>query len=64
MTLGPQKHEKVAIFRRKMSGFLMFLGFRERETRRNPYSMVSKGLLTPTSYDKKSKKHTCVIEKL
>ena len=49
MTLGPKKHEKVAIFRRKMSAFRMFLGFRERETRRNPYSMVSKGLLTPTS---------------
>ena len=36
MTLGPVKHEKVAIFRRKMCGFRMFLGFRERETRRNP----------------------------
>ena len=31
-----EKHEKVAIFRRKMCGFRMFLGFRERETRRNP----------------------------
>ena len=30
------KDEKVAIFLRKMSGFRMFLGFRERETRRNP----------------------------
>ena len=49
MTLGPAKHEKVAIFRRKMSGFRMFLGFRERETRRNP--LVSRGqrLLAPTS---------------
>ena len=36
MTLGPAKHENEAIFRRKMSGIRMFLGFRERETRRNP----------------------------
>ena len=36
MTLGPAKHEKVAIFHRKMSGFRMFLGFREHEMRRNP----------------------------
>ena len=36
MTLGPAKYENVAIFRRKMSGIRMFLGFRERETRRNP----------------------------
>ena len=28
--------KKVAIFRGKMSGFRMFSGFRERETRRNP----------------------------
>ena len=26
MTLGPKKHEKVAIFRRKMSEFRMFQG--------------------------------------
>ena len=36
MSMGPAKHEKAAIFRRKMSGFRMFSGFRERETRRNP----------------------------
>ncbi|HCT92169.1 MAG TPA: hypothetical protein DF613_12455, partial [Lachnospiraceae bacterium] len=36
MTLGPAKHEKVAIFRRKMSGFRMFSGFREHKVRRNP----------------------------
>ena len=31
MTLEPIKHEKVAIFQRKMSEFRMFLGFRERK---------------------------------
>ena len=31
MTLGPAKHEKVAIFPGKMSGFRMFSGFRERK---------------------------------
>ena len=31
MTLRPVKHEKVAIFRRKMSEFRMFLGFREQQ---------------------------------
>ena len=36
MTLGPAKHENVAIFRRKMSGIRMFLGLRESEARRNP----------------------------
>ena len=36
MTLGPAKYEKEAIFRRKMSEIRIFLGFRERETRRNP----------------------------
>ena len=36
MTLGPVKHENVAIFHRKMCGIRMFLGFRERVTRRNP----------------------------
>ena len=35
-TLGPIKHENEAIFQRKMSGIRMFLGFQERETRRNP----------------------------
>ena len=33
-----QKHEEVAIFRRKMSEFRMFLGFREHKVRRNPVS--------------------------
>ena len=36
MTLGPAKHENEAVFRRKMSAIRMFLGFRKRETRRNP----------------------------
>ena len=36
MSMGPAKHEQAAIFRRKMSVLQMFLGFRERETRRNP----------------------------
>ena len=30
MSMGPAKHEKVAIFQRKMSGFRMFFGFWER----------------------------------
>ena len=37
MSMGPAKHEKVAIFHRKMSGFRMFLGLREHEVRSNPY---------------------------
>ena len=36
MTLGPAKHENVAIFHRKMSEIRMFLGFRECTARRNP----------------------------
>ena len=32
---GANSNGKVAIFRRKMSGFRMFLAFREREARRN-----------------------------
>ena len=49
MTLGPAKHEKAAIFRRKMSGFRMFFGFWEREARKNPKASWGQMLLTPTS---------------
>ena len=52
MTLGPAKHEKVAIFRRKMSGFRMFFGFWECEARKNPKASWGQMLLTPTSFYK------------
>ena len=39
MTLWRAKHRKVAIFRRKMSGFEVFLGLREYEVRNNPCLM-------------------------
>ncbi len=42
MTLEPAKHRKVAIFRRKMSGFEVFYGLREHKVRGNPW--VSCGL--------------------
>jgi hypothetical protein len=36
MALEPAKHREVAIFQRKMSGFEVFYGLREREARGNP----------------------------
>ena len=39
MTLWSAKHRKVAIFRRKMSGFEVFSGLREHEVRSNPCLM-------------------------
>ena len=51
MTLGPAKHEKVAIFRRKMSEFRMFSGFREHKVRRNPCIIGDKILFDPKSFD-------------
>ena len=39
MTLWRAKHRKGAIFRRKMSGFEVFLGLREHEVRSNPCLM-------------------------
>ena len=49
MTLGPKKHEKVAIFRRKMSEFRMFQDFESVKREEIRISSVSKVLLTPTS---------------
>ena len=39
MTLCRAKHRKAAIFRRKMSGFEVFLGLREHKVRSNPCLM-------------------------
>ena len=39
MALWRAKHRKAAIFRRKMSGFEVFLGLREYEVRSNPCLM-------------------------
>ena len=49
MSMGPAKHEKVAIFRRKMSGFRMFSRFWEREARKNLKAPWGQMLLPPTS---------------
>ena len=50
MSMGPPKHEQVAIFRRKMSGLRMFFGFRKREARKNPKASWGQMLLTQTSF--------------
>ena len=39
MALWRAKHRKAVIFRRKMSGFEVFLGLREYEVRSNPCLM-------------------------
>lgn len=44
VSMWTAKHEKEAVFRRKMSGFRMFLGFRECEARRNPWHHRKKSL--------------------
>ena len=48
LTAGRHEH-RLAIFRRKMSGFRMFFGFRECETRRNPKASWGQMRLPPTS---------------
>lgn len=46
MSMGPAKHEQVAIFRRKMSGFRMFFGFWERGS-----AEKSEGIMGSNAFD-------------
>ena len=46
MSMGPAKHEKVAIFRRKMSDFECFSGLRKHKVRSNVQVSWAKCLLT------------------